>query len=1218
MTTYDVFLSHASADKPFVEALARRLRGKGLKPFLDKWHLVPGEPWQEALEAALEASRTCAVFIGREDGPWRHMEMRAALSRLVADKTFRVIPVLLHGGPVAAELPPFLSQVSAIEWRHGLDDDDDAYHRLVCGIRGVPPDAGDAPPPTPKPYRSMATPADQFVHRRELDAVRDLLLDADAGTVGITTALRGAGGFGKTILAQALCEDPQVREAYPDGILWAQMRDDMKDADRLDMVLDLVRFLRPGEMPGFETVSAAGAHLREVLDGRRVLVVVDDAWKSADVEPFRGLGPGTAVLVTTRDRGTVPPDFQRVNVDAMQLSEAVRLLASGIPSSGDSRLDALAERLGEWPLLLELANRQLRELMKDEGLDLTEAVLELEEELVESGVTAFDLGDGTERGRAVAGTLHVSLRCLKDEERRCFLDLAVFPEDVDIPFDMLERLWGKPAVGKLCRRFRDLSLLLRFERAAKTIRLHDVVRQYLIDECGDLPELHRRLLERCRPPSGRWSDLDDGEGYLWRHLAGHLVVAGNRSELRRLLFDLDYLEAKLRAAGAHALQTDFSVLGDMGEAHEVQEVLRLSAHVLERDWGGLLPQVLAGQLLGRMEPVEGEAGRLLRSARGRARLRPRRVVLTRPGGTLVRILDAHAPVSAVAALDARRVVSGSAADNTLRLWDVGSGEVIGTLEGHTTGVNAVAVLDESRLVSGSQGHPPPPPGQAGTPPSAALRIWDLASGKTVRRLEVREYMIEAVVVLDERRVISASWANYLWLWDVTSGETIRILEGHTSSVSAVAVLSASSVVSASADRTLRVWDVESGETLRVLEGHTGAVQAVATLDDSHVISASGDQTLRIWDVRSGKNLRTFEGPDQFGTIALLNRSRVIALPKYGRDIQIWDLETGQIVQTLRGHSSSINAVAVLDETRVISASSDGTVRIWDTAEVESPIRTEEKGYSVNALAVLDDTLAISADFGSALRVWDISSGETIRTFGSDRHAVVALAAIDKTRAVMGTLDGILWVADTASGDTLRAHRAHGAIITAVARLGDHRVVSASRDKTLRIWDVATGELIRVLEGHRSDVEAVAPLGERRLISASYDSLRIWDVESGEAIRKLGSPQIQAVAALDWERVVVASGDQTLKILNVESGDANRTFAGHTGRVVAVAVLDQQRLVSASDDKTVRVWDVESGETTAVFVVDAPLKSLAVTSDGRVVIAGADGGGVYFLDLELPG
>ena len=50
---YDVFLAHNSADKPAVETIAMRLREAGLHPFLDKWHLTPGMPWQTELEEAL-------------------------------------------------------------------------------------------------------------------------------------------------------------------------------------------------------------------------------------------------------------------------------------------------------------------------------------------------------------------------------------------------------------------------------------------------------------------------------------------------------------------------------------------------------------------------------------------------------------------------------------------------------------------------------------------------------------------------------------------------------------------------------------------------------------------------------------------------------------------------------------------------------------------------------------------------------------------------------------------------------------------------------------------------------------------------------------------------------------------------------------------------------------------------------------------------------------
>src|SRR5262249_23544446 len=91
---YDVFLCHNSADKPAVESVAGHLKQEiGIEPFLDKWCLVPGEPWQEGIEEALDQSATCAVFVDASGiGPWENEEMRAALERRVKDPTFRVIP----------------------------------------------------------------------------------------------------------------------------------------------------------------------------------------------------------------------------------------------------------------------------------------------------------------------------------------------------------------------------------------------------------------------------------------------------------------------------------------------------------------------------------------------------------------------------------------------------------------------------------------------------------------------------------------------------------------------------------------------------------------------------------------------------------------------------------------------------------------------------------------------------------------------------------------------------------------------------------------------------------------------------------------------------------------------------------------------------------------------------------------------------------------------
>lgn len=142
---YDVFLSHNSKDKPAVEAIGRKLQETyGLRCWLDKWNLIPGEPWQEALEKALGNCQTVAVFIGpRSISPWENEEMRSALEEHIQEKRSRVIPILLPGAldKSSKQLPRFLKRVTWVDFREGLEDQN-ALYNLYCGIKGISPGAG--------------------------------------------------------------------------------------------------------------------------------------------------------------------------------------------------------------------------------------------------------------------------------------------------------------------------------------------------------------------------------------------------------------------------------------------------------------------------------------------------------------------------------------------------------------------------------------------------------------------------------------------------------------------------------------------------------------------------------------------------------------------------------------------------------------------------------------------------------------------------------------------------------------------------------------------------------------------------------------------------------------------------------------------------------------------------------------------------------------------
>jgi hypothetical protein len=137
---FDAFLSHNGTDKSLVKQVAEELEKQGLRCWLDTWNLIPGDPWQPAIEQALGQCATCVVFFGPHGlGPWHNEEMRLALRRRVSspDRKLRVLPVILPGGERAKEgdLPGFLQGTTWVEFHRSLDDEE-AFHQLACGIRG--------------------------------------------------------------------------------------------------------------------------------------------------------------------------------------------------------------------------------------------------------------------------------------------------------------------------------------------------------------------------------------------------------------------------------------------------------------------------------------------------------------------------------------------------------------------------------------------------------------------------------------------------------------------------------------------------------------------------------------------------------------------------------------------------------------------------------------------------------------------------------------------------------------------------------------------------------------------------------------------------------------------------------------------------------------------------------------------------------------------------
>jgi hypothetical protein len=111
------------------------------------------------------------------------------------------------------------------------------------------------------------------------------------------------------------------------------------------------------------------------------------------------------------------------------------------------------------------------------------------------GPTALDPARPADRTRAVAATVEASLTLLKPGDRDRYLDLAIFPEDIDIPLDVLELLlWPDTGVQKLCDKLTGLGLGSREYLARLSTRSSDHVRAAALPgRCFTRPVCRRRV-----------------------------------------------------------------------------------------------------------------------------------------------------------------------------------------------------------------------------------------------------------------------------------------------------------------------------------------------------------------------------------------------------------------------------------------------------------------------------------------------------------------------------------------------------------------------------------------------------------------------------------------------------------------------------------------------------------------------------------------------------
>jgi len=305
--------------------------------------------------------------------------------------------------------------------------------------------------------------------------------------------------------------------------------------------------------------------------------------------------------------------------------------------------------------------------------------------------------------------------------------------------------------------------------------------------------------------------------------------------------------------------------------------------------------------------------------------------------------------------------SAECTTSRIALWNVTSGRLAYSVEVPASTWVAAISPDGHTLAAGKDKY--------------LIGLWDVESGRILHTLQGHTGEVESVAFSSDGKILaSGSVYGKITLWDVASGNEIRTFTGN-SLVCAVAFSPDGKLLASGAyDRTVRLWDVASGNMLATLSGHTSYVWSVSFSPDGQTLASGGawDGLLLLWDIR--RILHPNESPTarfvfspvspETGTYVQFNAS-TSADPDGTISSYKWSFGDGSVAYNVRPTHSFARAGAFII-TLTVTDDDGATASVSKTITVKEVNRPPVASFTWQALSPSGTRLVVEPRTGDRL------------------------------------------------------------------------------------------------------------------------------------------------------------------------------------------------------------------------------------------------------------
>ncbi|MFF3484346.1 helix-turn-helix domain-containing protein [Streptomyces sp. NPDC002701] len=759
-----------------------------------------------------------------------------------------------------------------------------------------------------------------------------------------------------------------------------------------------------------------------------------------------------------------------------------------------------------------------------------------------------------------------------------------------------------------------------------------------IDEDRERLRVHRNLTEGAHV----WHELGHEEGALYREsrLAAALEQFGDAS--RKELTDLEH--AFLDASRKHEQKGRRRYRLVLTAVTTALCLALVAAGLAVGQW----QNAVTAQHLAQSRQLAAQSGALLDSEPDLAALLAVHAYRTSPTREATAALYAAAalplrkrliggtePVDSLALSPDGHALATHSRDGKIRMWELPEGRLRHTFSAH--GVREVVTFSpDGRTLAVTT-----------TGDSDGLALWEPVTGKKLKTFAVPDSSVRGMAFSPDGRTVAAASALAVRVWDVATGRTRHRFTSHPDPQAVTFGPDGRTVAAAGGDGLVQVWEVATGRVRHTHDSQIKAVTVRFSPDRRTYALVRVDGSVQLREVATGIIRHTLKDlPVGLNEVAFAPHGRTLAVPGPADTLRLWDTVSGAAQTTLtaghRGRGAMKVALSADGRTLVTSSNLDPHVRVHRLPG-DRP-RTTLRGHSstyVAGMAFSRDGRAVATvrrgpPGRGSVQLWDTGTGHHAASLALDtdpalreeqlpvtvnRLGTVAFSPNGRVLAARTGKHRVVEVRDIATG-RLHQSRALGAVDTAVFSPDGTRLAVVSRDSSVRIWHLATGALHTPHTGHSAPVRAVAFTPNGRTLAvvntkADGEQVTLLDAATGRTQRTIepGARSPLSLAFSPDGHTLATSSNRSVKTWDARTGRLLDSLS--VSSTAALGFSFDGRTLAISSVGGVQLWDLATGQVRITLPTRSP-EAVAFSPDGRTLAIGTDGSvGLWTVDLPDP-